>query len=884
MSLRKVLVYCFIFYTFSLQALELPLLVKDGDLDIPLEGVYVYVKNLPQAKTLTDTDGNAILSLPDNIVFPLTILCATPGYAVTAAEIKSSGFSSTKENPLVITMVLDTVLEGEELVVEGERKGKIEEKPGVAIVRTSEELKTTAQIGIIADVMTAVAALPGVGFKLGMNTDPSIRGGYPAEMGVTFDGMYLIEPFFWDGMVSILSPYMVDSVKLSTGIFSARYGQGTSGLLDTSSANIGDAKKLTFNISTISADAAIELPLGDKNKLFLYAHATDLSSIKWLARGFLNALYKDDKESLAGVKRIADLFKRMPYIYSVYGKWEFTPVPDLSLAVQALFAMDGSKLAIETKVTDSYEDTSVIDPFASSFRYYPYATIDSIQYTNMQAYNSLNVRWLPSRSSFVNILGSYAIHSEVTDNRFYEYIFGISSESDHDGNDIITGVRGYSETEYKTEENKILQQVQGKAQTDISLASNSILSFGLEEVYKTYMKSSHWLQMDVKYTKDEYGNLEQVLELLHVNQSFTPLNNTTDSSLFALWAFGSNSSLFEGELGLRAEHYYLWNKEANFDMNSIPSVNPRARVVYTPLQNKGMLSRLSLSAGSGLYSALSEAAKSIQKDSFLSSSLVPDTAWTSVLGTRLELDEDFKLTLEGYYKYYLSRMYVFADERDLNSTVWYTRSDGQGYTAGADLMVEKKISSWFSGYVSYSFLYARFYNPSLPQYDTQTTTTGDPLGLWYYPSYHRFHTFHAVLDFFLPKDMTLTLGASYATGALCKSVIDKEEEMMSGTYSDPNLDTSGKIRIYSDTDRHYADWPIDVRFSRKGTFKNPKKTWEWYIAVENLLGFISEKKKTEQSAKAGLEYESSGWVIGEGMFKVDMGWVPLPSFGVKFQL
>ncbi len=157
---KNIFTLFFILFFSCLQALELPLLVKDGDLDIPLEGVYVYVKNLPQAKTLTDTDGNAILSLPDNIVFPLTILCATPGYAVTAAEIKSSGFSSTKENPLVITMVLDNVLEGEELVVEGERKGKIEEKVGVAIVRTSEEMKTTAQIGIIADVMTAVSALP----------------------------------------------------------------------------------------------------------------------------------------------------------------------------------------------------------------------------------------------------------------------------------------------------------------------------------------------------------------------------------------------------------------------------------------------------------------------------------------------------------------------------------------------------------------------------------------------------------------------------------------------------------------------------------------------------------------------------------------------------
>ena len=350
MSLKKALICCLVFCTACNHALEIPLLVKDGDLNIPLEGVHVSVSGILPSSVLTDADGRVMLIIPDEASYPLPIICTTPGYADTEITLKTSSISYTNDKPFVIIMGLSTVLEGEELVVQASRKGKIDEKSGVSIVRTSEELKTTAQIGFIEDVMSSVSLLPGVGFKMGMNMEPSIRGGYPAEMGVTFDGVYLLEPFYWDGMVSILSPYMVDSVKLSTGIFSSRYGQGTSGLLDTTSFKIGDAKKLTFNISTISADIAFELPLGEKNDVFLYAHVTDLTTVKWTMMGIISIYdifdYKEPKaDFFHDIKTVVlPAIQYMPHIYSVYGKWDFNPVPEFSLATNFLCAYDGASI------------------------------------------------------------------------------------------------------------------------------------------------------------------------------------------------------------------------------------------------------------------------------------------------------------------------------------------------------------------------------------------------------------------------------------------------------------------------------------------------------------------------------------------------------------
>lgn len=373
MSLKKALICCLFCCSICLHALEIPLLVKDGDLNIPLEGVNVSVKGILPSSVLTDADGRVTLIIPDEASYPLTIICVTPGYADTEIIIKNSSNTYTQENPLVIIMGLSTILEGEELVVQASRNGKTDEKSGVSIVRTSEEMKTTAQIGIVEDVMSSVSLLPGVGFKMGMNMEPSIRGGYPAEMGVTFDGVYLLEPFYWDGMVSILSPYMVDTVKLSTGIFSARYGQGTSGLLDTTSVKIGDAKKLTFNISTISADIASEIPLGDKNDVFLYAHVTDLNAVKWAMMGVI-ALYDLSEPEEDFFYSIRDVLfpsiKQMPHIYSVYGKWNYNPVPEFSLTTNLLFAYDGMQVKLTQGGGDSivyYEELKNFD----EYRLYP---------------------------------------------------------------------------------------------------------------------------------------------------------------------------------------------------------------------------------------------------------------------------------------------------------------------------------------------------------------------------------------------------------------------------------------------------------------------------------------------------------------------------------
>lgn len=907
MKKTKFITLCLLFLLIgvSLYAMEVPIIIKDGDLDIPLEGVSVYISS--QEYGVSDVNGRCILFVTEGLQYPLHITCMTPGYSDTSLELVSEKIY-TAENPLIIVMRMNTVLEGDEIVVKGERTGKPDEKTGFSIVKTSEEIKTTAQIGIIEDVMNSISLLPGVGFKLGMNMEPSIRGGYPAEMGVTFDGVYLLEPFYWDGLFSILSPYMVNTVKLSTGIFSSKYGRGTSGLLDTTSVAIGDVKKLTLNISTVSADIAAELPLGTYNDLFLYAHFTELTAVKWFNYYLCDFLVRKLPPDIdLGIGPLVPLLlaaKHMPHIYTAYSKWNFKPVDVFSLKVNGLFAYDG--IVFGQSFTDPNHVLDDLQNPGLHSLYPPYVNIYQLDTMNFQGLGSIAAQWLIHNSILINGLLSYNFFSKNTNNHLYylTHLYDAQIVYDEEGNItydengriVYNETNSYLHDDVETKIENEVQQIHIKLSSDFLLKDTSFLTGGIEAVLNTSLLDSYKKQTSSYTRSTPDGKIEGGQAASIYKESHIPGNNIFNSSVFILWEFGSDVSLLEGEVGIRGEHYSLWNNADEIQLTNYPVMNPRVNIIATPLRNKGILDALSFNAGSGLYSSLSKNIASIEKKFLIEKfTLIPDTVWTSSAGTNISFTNGVIVKLEGYYKHYLSRTYMYADKRDGEHITYYTCTDGKGYAAGSDVMIEKKINGWLDGYVTYSFLYARYYNPASPQYDSQTTirgvpttgareqANGDPLGIWYYPEFHRFHTVNAVLNFRLPKETVITISGSFATGNPRKQYIDKSKEFFEGNYTNPGLNENLYLVLYSDTLRNLSDWPIDIRFSKKGTFENKKHTWEWYVGIENITGFFNELYKMDKMRQENAYYSNSGWQIGEGLLTIDMGFFPIPSIGVKMQ-
>ena len=221
--MKKIFALLLTIFPAVLFAAELRISVIDKDLDFPLEGAKLTLESNPRITDFADEDGNAVLQLPDNVTSG-TIKATLPGYKTVSVK-----FSGNKK--LVINMSLADVIEGKELVVNRAAPEKTEEKIGVAKVMTKEQMHTTANIGIAEDCMSSVRTLPGVSFSGAWGSEPSIRGGDPREAACLLDGMYTIYPWHWGGGVSIFNPSMVDSIKLSNGVFSAKYGRVSAGLL-----------------------------------------------------------------------------------------------------------------------------------------------------------------------------------------------------------------------------------------------------------------------------------------------------------------------------------------------------------------------------------------------------------------------------------------------------------------------------------------------------------------------------------------------------------------------------------------------------------------------------------------------------------------------------
>ncbi len=637
-------------------------------------------------------------------------------------------------------------------------------------------------------------------------------------------------------------------------------------------------KKITVNISTISADIAVELPLGEKNDLFLYAHTTDLSLVKYTSLFIYNQIkekYSKDDMLLDALSAVQNVI-RMPYIYSLYTKWETAPVQDLRITYNAFFSFDG--YGIEAGVIQN--EGSVMRSYTDEYSAYPpYNEFAHSKYSGMQGFTALVIQYLFNPKILLRGLFSFSGHN-ITGKSHYYYLNVVSS--------------GFYEPEAKLyigEQDKIestiikTNQAQGKVETEINLLGDNYLSIGLEELIRFASSDYYCSNKQMSFEKldvEEKPYLPAQGPTL-ITDITIPENTVFNSNMFTVWNFGSEKSLLQSEVGIRVLHYYILNNTQGFDKNSIPFFNPRATVSYTPCINIGVLRSVTFSAGSGLFSSLNEAAYTMGKEFYKSIDPVPDTVWLSNIGSDIVFNNNYLIRIEAYGKKYLSRFYIYADKRNRDKVVYYANNNGQGFLFGADLMLEKKASNILDGYIAYSFLYTRFYNPVRAQYDSQKTTTGDPLGRWYYPTHHSFHTLHYVINFHLKKEASISLHGSVVSGTPQREYIDKSQEYMEGTYNDPGLNDHLFLELYSDTKRGFMNWPLDFRFSKKGLFKhNQKHSWEWYIAVENITGIIRAFVNYKIAEKKDIYFVNSEWTIREGPNTIDLGFFPIPSFGVKF--
>lgn len=822
---------------------ELKVFVVDKDLEFPLEGAKLFFDKNHEAAAVADEDGNAIIQIPDSVTDG-TIRATLPGYK--EASVKFDGTDKT----LTIAMSISDVIEGKELVVKRSSPDTTEEKTGVSTVITKEEMHTTANIGLVEDCMTSVRTLPGVSYSGAWGTEPSVRGGEPRELACLLDGMYMIFPYHWGGGNSIFNPSMIESIKLSNGVFSARYGRASSGILEAKSLK-PDYENVHVNasLSTTCADAFVQVPFGkDVGGMIFGTHLTYLDP---LVGGFKKA----------GIESV-DMIKRAPYIRDFFLKTNFTPTPELDISLIGFLGSDG--IAIDQTEKDKGTETRA-----------------KLDYDIYQALGGINLKYLLNDSVLLHGLVSYnGMYEDMKINVAENGIVAYNDEFVSKYGSMYPSVRKgafYTLPDLQSESVEKIKShlVTGRLETEIELSERNHVCAGVEETFQTSSSTEkfhgwvdldlgdRWLFKNVKYDSKTEGNC------------------IFDNAAFISWNYGNDNDLVQSELGVRGEFITLRNNKENYSINFVPDVCPRASVTITPWRDIGLLERASITAGSGLFVSIPRDTMMFTREMGLKNNDIrANRAILGVIGTDAVLENGWKLKCETYYKHYLSRIFSY-EQTDASSNYQnaslHVKSNGKGHVFGVDTMIEKQAGKKWDGYLSYSFVYARLYNPLKTRSDEYVQSVhGAPLDEWYYPDYHRFHTANLVSNWHFGKGWTFTAKGTLATGA------PKERENDISCYAvkmddGTVLQRYSKSTFYSDTLRTTISCPVDLRISYQWKTNSDKTSWEFYFALQdafvNLYTPKGERSFNRYTGEKSDVRESADFSIG----------VPIPSMGFKMK-
>ena len=783
----------------GLSAYEITVTVNDKELDFPLEGVHITVKNSDTISADTDVNGTASIEIPDSVSSGKVIL-SYPGYKSEEISFKAS------DPEITVGLVMADVIEGKELVVERSTPGVSDEQSGVSVVIDKETFSSTSRMGLVEDVMNSVNTLPGISYG---GTQPSVRGGYPRDTTAVMDGVQLMWPWQWGGICSIFDPGMVDSVKMSNGVFSARYGRALAGLLEVNTVT-PRKDKISFEISTsdITTNAYVHLPVNDKFGMYAAGKVT-----------YLDGLFKLYKAVIkeGDLADTLNMISTCPYIRNGYTKLYYNPTEKLNFTLSGFIGADGIGYD-QTLKEDGHTDHIVFD------------------YGMMTGFGTLNMKWLPTEKLQIKSMLAYEYQGEdvkqqqTLEGKFKYSDAFISQYGSMISNSEDLSSKSYNLPQIKNYMKEVMNEhmIEGKTEGEYEIANNMSVAAGADIM---------WITGSTTDTFDSWQEINDPSQPLPTFQRYTGEitsdgSNCVNSAGYGLFSFGGENTLFNGEVGLRVDHFFISNSKNDFFLNSKPAFSPRGTIRYTPWRNLGIFERISFSGGVGMFSTVPVEMLFANKDLHLNDCEMNKAVFT-VVGTDIQLADNWNFKLEGYYRYYYSRLYMIPTLKDGKAGEIF-KNDGIGYSYGFDLMLQKNVGKWFDGYISYSFINAKFKNPTAPEYANQITSRGEPLNEWYYPEYHRFHTLNLVANFHPTEHWDFMIKGTLASGTPMRETGDVfcyPVTMANGTV----VQRYSQNSWYSDTLRTQISCPVDIRVAYKFDTKGGKFKWEIYGGAQDIF-------------------------------------------------
>lgn len=837
---------------------ELLIVVYDRDLEIPLQGVVVE-ETLTGATAITNEDGRATLPIPLNA--PRVVLTLyLPGYEPVRTMVTE--FDTKTEVPMVIL----GVLEAEELVIVADRIGRTDDQAGVSVVVEREFIKSSAMIGVLEDVMSTVKLLPGVSYNGGFGTFLSVRGGEPDGLTHVLDGLVVKYPYHWGGGVSVFNPHVVDTVKLSAGIFPVRYGQATSGLMEVSSIDPVNGYRWEFAQSTSTLEGYAQVPFGDSSGLFVGSRLTNYDLVFAMTGQFL-----EDQ----GVT-----FSRVPYIYAGYLRWLSRPTQKLEWFVNGMVGTDG--IGIEALNPDVDIEREILNSF-------------DFQWTNYDVLTGTGASLFVGDRLLLSGNVGYEYVRNVLDAQFTEKGTRTYSDSfveEIESNPEFASYRPYvsiGDTFSIDQPNSIFNETtlhhsQFRLDADYLINDEDTIQAGIG-AFVPFNRYTLDISFWETYTDEDTGEITSRIRT--VDQA-APSNRSLVSFGYVNYGWVPRPGLIAADIGIRVDHGVLYGD--GYTVNTKPAFGPRILARWTP-EVDSPFREMTTTVGTGIFTKVPSDAAFLNDDLEVESGeLTAPKSWMALFGWEGRFDGGYRFKIEGYYKYLYDRFYINFRDNQLPGggveTVPLVYTDGTGHVSGFDLLLDRRTSRWIDGMIAYSFIYARYINPKGEADDGDAQ---EPRDRWYYPSFHRFHTFNALLNI-KPRDwFTFTTTVTFSTGAPEVEYGEKEivpiffaddrEDYQAGPGTPPRLnvaETYDRREYYSDTNREGWVLPVDIRASFHSYGEGKKVYREFYIGAEDVLSPIITKISPVSDAVRTDKYTGEDTPAAEEGFSF-----PIISIGLR---
>ncbi len=301
--------------------------VVDGSTYEPLPFANIFFDDLGTG-TSTDLNGRFQITVPET---EQKITVSFVGYKTEKITLPRE---SLKDFLLVKLFSTDLLLQ-EVTVYAKTEKGK-----DVGISNLSIQSERITEISpSMPDVMRSVQALPGISSDNEFSAEFNVRGGNKDENLVLVNGAQVYQPYHIkeaaNASVGIFNVDLIKKVDLSTGGFSARYGDKMSSVLNIEYRE-GNRKKYTgaATLSLAYLDAFIEGPVSDKGSFILGARKSYL-------------------EYVLSLLSYEDITLAKPSFYDVQGVFSYNLSPKNKILME--FIHSGDDFVYDPQKTKSYQ-------------------------------------------------------------------------------------------------------------------------------------------------------------------------------------------------------------------------------------------------------------------------------------------------------------------------------------------------------------------------------------------------------------------------------------------------------------------------------------------------------------------------------------------------